>query len=71
MVRVFLCLMFAIDSLLEWKEIKFPPAIRRIVSRVSNRVFVGPSLCKTRIPIISMSVYQLIFHRSEPRLAGP
>ena len=36
----------------EWKEVKFPPAIRRIVSRVSNRVFVGSPLCRIPAPII-------------------
>jgi cytochrome P450 len=30
----------------EWKEIKFPAVIRRVVSRVSNRVFVGQPLCR-------------------------
>ena len=40
------------DMHTEWKEVKFPPAIRRIVSRVSNRVFVGSPLCKILILII-------------------
>jgi len=44
-VRFFLDLMAVIDILSEWKEIKCAPTIRRIVSRVSNRVFVGLPLC--------------------------
>jgi len=34
------------DPRTEWKGVKFPPAIRRIITRVANRVFVGSPLCK-------------------------
>jgi len=40
------------DARTEWRGVKFSPAIRRIVSRVSNRVFVGSPLCKMPTPII-------------------
>jgi len=53
------------DVLLEWREVRIPPAIRRIVSRVSNRVFVGPPLCKILDPIILVSL-RSIFHRPMP-----
>jgi len=43
------------DILPEWKEIKFPPVIRRIVSRVTNRVFVGPTLCRILVLIIPVN----------------
>ena len=42
------------DILPEWKEVIFPPLIKRIVSRVSNRVFVGPALCKTLIMLLKL-----------------
>ena len=43
----FACSTTGADILPEWKEVRFPPALKRIVARVSNRVFVGPPLCKS------------------------
>ena len=38
------------DILPEWKEVRFAPVIKRIVARVSNRVFVGLPLCEFLLP---------------------
>jgi len=48
------------DILPEWKEVRFPPMIRRIVSRVSNRVFVGPTLCRILIMLIKIAVTDIV-----------
>ena len=51
-VSFYVCLVADNDILIEWKEVKFPPTIRRIISRVSNRVFVGAPLCKVLDSVI-------------------
>ena len=59
------------DDLPEWREIKVAPASRRIVSRVSNRVYVGSSLCKIILPTTLVNLHKLTFHRPESGVAGP
>ena len=71
MVHLFVCSTADTDVLPEWREVGFPPAIKRIVSQVSNRIFVGPSLCKLIVSIIPVNLRELTFYRPESGVAGP
>ena len=71
MVRFFVCPTADAEVPPEWREIRFPQAVKRVISRVSNRVYVGSHLCKIVFSITLMNLRKLEFHRPGSGVAGP